>query len=148
MRQVSYDSLTKKVLAYQRSQMKYGIELLSEQPGDGPAVEQHKLYRIRVKMWLNRGDPVRWERSWGLLAQSDLEDDGATLFTDVRMNRVFLIPGLFYGMDGMRIGGTRRLRIPPSFAFGKTGIPDRIPPNAVITAEVSVLARKGEGDDN
>ena len=41
--------------------MKYGIELLSEQPGDGPAVERHESYRIRVKMWLNRGDPVRWE---------------------------------------------------------------------------------------
>jgi hypothetical protein len=124
--------------------MKYGIELLSEQPGDGPAVERHELYRIRVKMWLNRGDPVRWERSWGLLTHAYLEDGGATLITDVRMDRVSLIPGMFYGMEGMRIGGTRRLRIPPSFAFGETGIPDRIPPNAVITVEVSVLGRTGE----
>ncbi len=60
------------------------------------------------------------------------------------MDRVFLIPGLFYGLEGMRIGGTRWLRIPPSFAFGETGIPDRIPPNAVITAEVSVLAKRNE----
>jgi FKBP-type peptidyl-prolyl cis-trans isomerase len=58
------------------------------------------------------------------------------------MDRVSLIPGLFYGVEGMRVGGTRKLRIPPSFAFGETGIPDRILPNAVITAEVSVL---GEG---
>jgi hypothetical protein len=47
--------------------MKYGIELLVEQPGDGPAVERHESYRIRVKMWLNRGDLVRWEHPWGLL---------------------------------------------------------------------------------
>jgi FKBP-type peptidyl-prolyl cis-trans isomerase FkpA len=60
--------------------------------------------------------------------------------TDVRMDRVSLISGLFYGMEGMRIGGTRRLRIPPSFAFGETGIADCIRPNAVIIAEVSVLA--------
>src|SRR5207245_2705455 len=73
-----------------------------------------------------------------------LEDDGATLVTDVRMDRVCLIPGLFYGLEGMRIGGTRRLRIPPPFAFGETGIPDRIPPNAMITAEVSVLAKRSE----
>ena len=124
--------------------MKYGIELLGEQPGGGPFVERHELYRIRVKIWLNRGDPVRWERSWGLLTHAHLEDDGTTLITDVRMDRVSLIPGMFYGMEGMRIGGTRRLRIPPSFAFGETGIPDRIPPNAVITVEVSVLARTGE----
>jgi hypothetical protein len=120
--------------------MKYGIELLAEQPGDGPAIERHESYRIRVKMWLNRGDPVRWERAWGLLTDADLEDNGATLVTDVRMDRVFLISGLFYGMEGMRIGGTRRLRIPPSFASGETGIADCIPPNAVIIAEVSVLA--------
>ena len=120
--------------------MKYGIEVLGEQPGDGPIVERRESYRIRVKMWLNRGDPVRWERPWDLLTQASLEEDGATLVTDVRMDRAFLIPGLFYGMEGMRVGGTRKLRIPPSFAFGETGIPDRIPPNAVITAEVSVLA--------
>jgi FKBP-type peptidyl-prolyl cis-trans isomerase len=134
--------------------MKYGIELLLEQPGDGPAVERHESYRIRVKMWLNRGDPVRWEYPWGLLTHADLEDDGATLVTVVRMDRGFLIPGLFYGMEGMRIGGIRKLRIPPSLAFGETGIADRIPPNAVITAEISVLAKKSEtsagdaGDDN
>jgi hypothetical protein len=133
--------------------MKYGIELLGEQPGDGPIIERHESYRIRVKMWLNRGDPVRWERAWGLLADAYLEDDGATLVTDVRMDRVSLISGLFYGMEGMRIGGTRRLRIPPSFAFGETGVPDRIPPHAVITAEISVLAKRGKasagdaGDD-
>jgi len=124
--------------------MKYGIELLSEQRGDGPAVERHESYRIRVKMWLNRGDPVRWESPWGPLTHAYLEDDGATLVTDVRMDRVCLIPGLFYGLEGMRIGGTRRLRIPPAFAFGETGIPDRIPPNAMITAEVSVLAKRSE----
>jgi FKBP-type peptidyl-prolyl cis-trans isomerase len=124
--------------------MKYGIELLNDQPGDGPAVERHRSYRIRVKMWLNRGDPVRWERPWGLLTQAYLEDDGATLIPDVRMDRVFLPPGLFYGMEGMRIGGTRRLRIPPSFAFGEMGVPDHIPPNAVITAEVTVLANRSD----
>jgi hypothetical protein len=75
--------------------MKYGIELLVEQPGDGPAVERHESYRIRVKMWLNRGDLVRWEHPWGLVTHAYLEDDGATLVTDVRMDRVSLIPGLF-----------------------------------------------------
>jgi hypothetical protein len=93
---------------------------------------------------IGRGDPVRWDRAWGLTTHACLEDDGTTLVTDVRLDRVFLIPGLFYGMEGMRIGGTRRLRIPPPFAFGERGIPDRIPANAVITAEVSVVAEGSE----
>jgi len=124
--------------------MKYGIELLGEHVGDGPVIERHKYYRVRVRVWLNRGDPVRWERAWGLTTDASLEGDGTVLVTDVRMDRVFLIPGLFYGMEGMRIGGTRRLRIPPPFGFGAAGIPDRIPPNAVITAEVAILAKRSE----
>ena len=124
--------------------MKYGIELLDEQPGDGPPVERDAYYRIRVKMWLSRGDPVRWEHAWGLVTHASLEDDGTTLVTTVRMDRVSLIPGLYYAMEGMRVGGTRRLRIPPPLAFGEKGVPDRIPANAVIIAEISVLAKWSE----
>jgi len=36
--------------------MKYGIEVLGEQPGDGPAVERHESYRIRVTV--DRGADV------------------------------------------------------------------------------------------
>src|SRR5438552_19081761 len=111
--------------AVRRSRMKYGIELLSEQRGDGPAVERHESYRIRVKMWLNRGDPVRWESPWGLLTHSYLEDDGATLVTDVRMDRACLIPRLFYGLEGVRIGGTPRLRLRRASVCGDTAIPIR-----------------------
>lgn len=31
-----------------------------------------------------------------------LEDDGTTLVTDVRIDRAFLVPGVFYGIEGMR----------------------------------------------
>src|SRR5262245_45745389 len=57
----------------------------------------------------------------GLLSHAYLEDDGTTLVTDVRMDRVFLVLGIFYGMEGMRIGGIRRFRIHPSFALVRWG---------------------------
>jgi FKBP-type peptidyl-prolyl cis-trans isomerase len=56
------------------------------------------------------------------------------------MDRVFLIPGLFYGMEGMRIGGIRELRISPHMAYGEEGVEGSIPPNAVLRAQVTVLA--------
>jgi peptidylprolyl isomerase/FKBP-type peptidyl-prolyl cis-trans isomerase FkpA len=39
----------------------------------------------------------------------------------------------------MRVGGMRRPRIAPHLAYGERGVPDVIPPNAVLTAEIVVL---------
>ena len=47
--------------------------------------------------------------------------------------------GLFYGIEGMHVGGTRRLEIAPHLAYGETGLPGVIPANAVLTAEITVL---------
>jgi FKBP-type peptidyl-prolyl cis-trans isomerase len=59
----------------------------------------------------------------------------------VRIDRVSLIPGLFYGIDGMCVGGVRVLRIAPHLAYGNLGQPNMmIPQNAVLTVELSVIA--------
>jgi FKBP-type peptidyl-prolyl cis-trans isomerase len=48
--------------------------------------------------------------------------------------------GLFYGVEGMRVGGTRRLRIAPHLAYGRPGVPGIVPPNAELVAEITILA--------
>jgi FKBP-type peptidyl-prolyl cis-trans isomerase len=97
-------------------------------------------------MWLHRGEPVRWNGPWGLLDKdAHLEDDGTVLITDVRVDRVFLVAGLFYGIQGMNVGGTRVLRIAPQLAYGEQGIQGVIPPNAVLTAELSVIGERTAG---
>jgi FKBP-type peptidyl-prolyl cis-trans isomerase len=67
------------------------------------------------------------------------------LITDVRIDRVFLFAGLFYGIQGMNVGGTRLLRIAPYLAYGEQGLEGVIPPNAVVTAELSVLGERTVG---
>ena len=94
-------------------------------------------------MWLHRGEPVRWSRPWGLLDNgARLEDDGTVLITNVRVDRVFLIAGLFYGIQTMNVGGTRVLLIAPHLAYRSEGVPGVIPPNAVLKAELSVLSER------
>ena len=119
--------------------MRSGIKILEDIPGAGPPIERKQLYQIRLRVWLNKGEPVRWRFVWGLVSRARLEDDGQTLVTDVRMDRVSLFNGLFYGIEGMRVGGTRKLRISPHLAYGEKGLPDVIPPNSVLTAEVAIL---------
>jgi FKBP-type peptidyl-prolyl cis-trans isomerase len=82
---------------------------------------------------------VRWTAAWGPVGDATLEDNGETLITNVRIDRRSLIAGLFYGVEGMRVGGTRRLEIAPRLAYGDRGVPGVIPARAMLTAEIKIL---------
>jgi len=68
-----------------------------------------------------------------------LDDNGETLITEVRIDRRSLVSGLFYGVEGMRVGGTRRLEIAPHLAYGERGVPAVIPAGALLIAEITIL---------
>ncbi|ABD81083.1 FKBP-type peptidyl-prolyl cis-trans isomerase [Saccharophagus degradans] len=122
--------------------MKSGIKLISEEEGFGEEVERQITYLMKLRFWLNKGDPIKWNAPWGLIDRASLSDDGETLTTDLRVDRESMFNGLFYGVEGMRIGGVRKLIISPHLAYGEAGIETIIPPNALIIVEVSVLEKR------
>ncbi len=87
-----------------------------------PATRDHQAL-VSGPMCLHRGDLVR------------------TLHKDwIDLKRREVIAGLRYGIEGMRVGGKRRIVIPPHLGYGEEGNPPAgIPPGALLICEVDLL---------
>jgi FKBP-type peptidyl-prolyl cis-trans isomerase len=66
-------------------------------------------------------------------------DSGKITF---RLGVGHVIRGWDSGIPGMKVGGKRKLVIPSDLAYGKSGAPPKVPPDAELTFEVEILSVK------
>ena len=75
--------------------------------------------------------------------QPDEKGEQLTTSTDpvnVLLDPLLVIAGWIQGVPGMRVGGLRRLIIPPALAFGGAGSPEgAVPPNTPVVYEIELL---------
>jgi hypothetical protein len=96
---------------------------------------------------LRHGDGVAPARGWRLkVAYVGAFPDGRVFDTthgrgpfEFGLGRGMVIPGFEEGLATMRVGGKRKLMIPPALGYGDRGAASTIPPNAEIHFTVELL---------
>ncbi|MCU7806687.1 MAG: FKBP-type peptidyl-prolyl cis-trans isomerase [Candidatus Thiodiazotropha sp. (ex Semelilucina semeliformis)] len=105
------------------SGLKY--EDLSE--GDGEQAAAGQRVTVHYTGWLVEGEKF----------DSSLDRNQPFDFT---LGKGMVIRGWDEGVAGMKVGGKRRLTIPPQLGYGARGAGGVIPPNATLVFEVELLA--------
>src|SRR4051794_4816018 len=110
-----------------------GYSQTDVRPGAGSQIASGNLVTLQYTGWLY--DPARTEQK-GLQFDTSRSSVDPFSFT-VGAGQV--ISGFDQGVVGMRVGGLRRLVIPPSLAYG-TRRQGAIPPNATLVFDVEVIS--------
>jgi FKBP-type peptidyl-prolyl cis-trans isomerase FkpA len=97
--------------------------------GTGIEAVKGKIVSVHYTGWLTDGKKF------------DSSKDRGQPF-DFPLGRGHVIQGWDEGVAGMKIGGKRKLTIPPELAYGARGFPPVIPPNSTLVFEVELLEIK------
>ncbi len=101
------------------------IEDLTE--GEGDLAVAGQQVTVHYTGWLTSGSKF----------DSSLDRNDPFRF---KLGAGMVIPGWDEGVAGMKVGGKRKLTIPPHLGYGARGAGGVIPPNATLVFDVELLA--------
>jgi peptidylprolyl isomerase len=103
-----------------------GLKYVDLEVGTGATPKRGQTVIVHYTGWLTNGKKF------------DSSVDRNQPFSFV-LGRGEVIKGWDEGVSTMRVGGKRKLTIPPGLAYGAQGYPGAIPPNATLIFEVQLL---------
>ena len=105
---------------------KSGLQIEEIKIGEGDAAASGQFVSVHYTGWLTDG------------SKFDSSKDRDEPF-EFSLGQRMVIAGWDEGVQGMRVGGIRKLTIPPQLGYGARGAGGVIPPNATLVFEVELL---------
>ena len=103
-----------------------GLQIEELVVGEGAAAASGQKVSVHYTGWLTNG------------TKFDSSHDRNEAF-QFGLGRGQVIRGWDEGVQGMKVGGKRKLTIPPELGYGSRGAGGVIPPNATLVFEVELL---------
>ena len=107
-----------------------GLQYEDTTPGTGAEAKAGREVTVHYTGWLYEGSQA------GRKFDSSKDRNDPFQFS---LGAGMVIRGWDEGVQGMKVGGTRRLVIPPQLGYGARGAGGVIPPNATLLFEVELL---------
>ena len=112
---------------------KSGLKYEDSKVGGGAVAQAGKMVLVEYTGWLND------KGSKGKKFDSSLDHGQPFVFL---LGQGQVIPGWDEGVQGMKVGGKRTLRIPAKLGYGAHGAGAAIPPNADLIFDVELVGVK------
>ena len=107
-----------------------GLQCLDIKVGTGTVAQSGSTVSVEYTGWL-ASNGQKFDSSY---------DNGGQPFSVTPLGQAQVIQGWNVGLVGMKAGGTRRIIIPASLGYGAQGSPPKIPANATLIFDVTVLS--------
>jgi FKBP-type peptidyl-prolyl cis-trans isomerase FkpA len=103
------------------------LEIEDQVVGDGDEASAGQTVEVHYTGWLTDG------------TQFDSSHDRNDTFS-FKLGAGRVIQGWDQGVAGMKVGGARKLTIPPGMGYGEAGAGGVIPPNATLVFKVELIS--------
>lgn len=116
-----------------------GLKLLEEREGVGTPANKGDRILFNMRLFLNKGAEVRLNETQATHLPKEMIRvvDGVTLIDrTIVLGRRETMAGVEQALKGMKVDGYRKVRVSPHLAYQDKGIPNLIPPNAVLICEI------------
>jgi peptidylprolyl isomerase len=111
-----------------------GLQYIDIKVGTGATAAEGDTISVQYTGWV-QSTQVKFDSSY-----DDNKNGQPTQFQLVGPDQNGVIQGWVEGVSGMKVGGKRRLIIPPALAYGANGSPPLIPANATLIFDIQLVS--------